>query len=131
LTPGFVLAHLFGWAACWLEGCAFGRETTVGWLAADLPDTFGVFAVRYQSQLLGFGLTFIVFILALWLRNRLKDSLFVWLMLALASAAYGVVTLFRGDPVPLVGSFRLDTLLSAGLLLVSPAGFLLQIGKKQ
>lgn len=126
LMPGFVLAHLFGWAACWLEGCAYGRETVIGWLSADLPDSFGVFAVRYQTQLLGFGLTVIIFILALWLRNRLKDGLFLWLTFGLLSTVYGIVTVLRGDSVPMVGSLRLDTLLSAGLVLLSMVGFLIR-----
>jgi phosphatidylglycerol:prolipoprotein diacylglycerol transferase len=131
LMPGFVLAHLFGWAACWLEGCAFGRETTLGWLAADLPDSFGVFAVRYQTQLLGFGLTAVIFIAALLLRKRLKDGLFLWLIFGLVSAAYGIATLLRGDSGMLVGSFRLDTVLSAGLVLVSLVGFVLQFREKK
>ncbi|MFZ0547218.1 MAG: prolipoprotein diacylglyceryl transferase family protein [Candidatus Promineifilaceae bacterium] len=127
LAPGFVLAHLFGWAACWLAGCAFGRETTIGWLTADLPDSFGVFAVRYQSQLLGLGLTAVVFVLALVLRRRLPEGPYWWLIFGLMSAAYGVVTLFRGDSMPLVGTFRVDTVLSAGLVVVSIVGCLLFI----
>lgn len=126
LMPGFVLVHLFGWTACWLEGCAFGRETVLGLLAADLPDSFGVFAVRYQTQLLGFGLTAVVFIIALLLRKRLRKGLFLWLIFGLISAVYGMVTLLRGDSVPLVGSFRLDTILSAGLVFIGLAGFILQ-----
>ena len=35
------------------EGCAYGRETTLGWLAADLPDSFGVYAVRYRRSFWG------------------------------------------------------------------------------
>jgi phosphatidylglycerol:prolipoprotein diacylglycerol transferase len=131
LMPGFVLAHLFGWLACWLEGCAFGREAVIGLFTADLPDSFGVFAVRYQSQLLGFGLTAIIFVAVLLLRKRLKEGAFLWLAFGLVSAGYGVVTLFRGDSVPLVGAFRLDTLMSVGLLLVSLVGFVLQFREKE
>jgi phosphatidylglycerol:prolipoprotein diacylglycerol transferase len=126
LMPGFVLAHLFGWTGCWLEGCAFGRETVLGWLAADLPDSFGVFAVRYQSQLLGFGLTAVIFIVVLVLRNRSKEGPFFWLAFGLLSMAYGFVTLVRGDSVPLVGSLRLDTLISTCVILVSLIGFIIQ-----
>ena len=126
IMPGFVLAHLFGWLACWLEGCAFGRETVLGFLAADLPDSFGVFAVRYQTQLLGFGLTIVIFLITLYLRNRLESRRFFWLTFALLSVSQGIITLFRGDPVPLVGSFRLDTVLSIGLVLVSFIGLVIQ-----
>jgi len=56
LAPALVLVSAFGWLACWFEGCAFGRETTFGLLAADLPDSYGVYGLRYQTQLLGLAL---------------------------------------------------------------------------
>ncbi len=126
IMPGFVLAHLFGWLACWLEGCAFGRETVLSFLAADLPDSFGVFAVRYQTQLLGFGLTIAVFLITLYLRNKLERGRFFWLTFGLLSVSQGLITLLRGDPVPLVDSYRLDTVLSIGLVLVSFIGLVTQ-----
>ena len=48
-SPALLLLIATGWAACWFEGCAYGAETTLGPLAANLPDTFGVFAVRYPN----------------------------------------------------------------------------------
>lgn len=129
LMPGIVLAHLFGWLACWLEGCAYGQETVISWFSADLPDSFGVFAVRYQSQLFGFGLTLVVFLLEMFLRKRLNPSLFFWMMLGLICLAYGLVTLVRGDPVPIIGTFRLDTIVSVGLVLAGATGSVLYFSK--
>ncbi|MCP4358743.1 MAG: hypothetical protein GY796_12055, partial [Chloroflexi bacterium] len=60
-APALALISAFGWAACWFDGCAYGLPTTLGPLAADLPDEFGVFAVRYQTQLLGIILSLGVF----------------------------------------------------------------------
>ena len=29
-SPGLALVIVFGWLACWLDGCAYGRETVIG-----------------------------------------------------------------------------------------------------
>lgn len=127
LMPGLALAHVFGWLACWLEGCAFGRETVIGWFSADLPDSFGVFAVRYQTQVLGFLLTLLVFLAALLLAKRLTKGPYFWVIFGLVQIDYGLVTLFRGDVVPMIGLYRLDTLLSFGLVFVSLVGLVLKV----
>jgi phosphatidylglycerol:prolipoprotein diacylglycerol transferase len=126
LMPGLVLAHLFGWPACWLEGCVYGRETVLGLFAADLPDDFGIYAVRFQTQLIGLALTAVIFVLTIFLKGRLIGGRFFWLILGLLSVSQGLITLLRGDPVPVVGQIRLDTLISAGLVLISLIGFVFQ-----
>ena len=73
-SPALLLITITGWAACWLEGCAFGALTTLGPLAADLPDTFGVFAVRYQTQLLGIGLNLIALGGVLWWQKKWRGN---------------------------------------------------------
>jgi hypothetical protein len=55
-----------------------------------------------------------------------------WLALFLLSSVQGLVTLFRGDPVPVFGPFRLDTWLNIGLVTISlfKMGFILWHGSK-
>jgi phosphatidylglycerol:prolipoprotein diacylglycerol transferase len=117
--PPLAFASFFGWVACWYEGCAYGREAVLGPLAADLPDTYGVYALRYQSQLFGALLSLVIALLLVWRQQRRPGGRNFWLALLLISASRAVVTLFRGDAAPLVGAYRLDTLLELGLALVA------------
>lgn len=124
-TPAFVLLHGFGWLACWLDGCAYGRETILhgvpwlDWLAASQPDNFGIIALRYQTQLLG-GLSaaFVGLPLWRWARRAAPGALFL-LSLTLLSLTRIPLTWTRGDNVPLVANLRLDMLLDALLVFVS------------
>ena len=120
-APALALLHLFGWAACLLEGCAYGQPTTLSILAADLPDTFGVYALRYQTQLLGIIASLIILLVAWW-----KPSF--WLILALLGLLHFSLTFLRGDPAIPIGHWRLDTLLSLATTLI--ALFLLQYNMK-
>ena len=124
LAPGALLWGAAGWLACYLEGCAYGRETTLGWLAADLPDSFGVYAVRYQTQLLG-AAAFLVLALAIWrARQTVRPDVLFWLALALASGARALLSLSRGDPVAELAGWRLDTV-ADGVLAIAAAALLL------
>jgi phosphatidylglycerol---prolipoprotein diacylglyceryl transferase len=124
-APGFALLVVFGWGACWLHGCAYGQETTLGWLAADLPDAYGVYAVRYQTQVGGM-LTGLLALIVSWglVRWLRVDDDPVWLFgltLLLVSVGHVLVGLGRGDELPLlwgwpVGSW-LDGLLALAALL--------------
>lgn len=119
-APGFALGSAFGWLACWLEGCAYGRETILGPWSASLPDTFGVFAVRYQTQLLGLGLTLFVFLLIIVLHHRWQPGRLFWLTLLGLSFGRLLVSLWRGDDVVMVSStIRLDTFVDAALAFMS------------
>lgn len=117
-APALALISAAGWAACYFEGCAYGRETTLGLLAANLPDVFGVFAVRYQTQLLGLVGSLAILGLALWLgRRRGRDSRNLWNTLGALSLLRLPISLLRGDPFPTLGALRLDTLLDGLLVL--------------
>lgn len=109
IAPALALGSVFGWLACWLEGCAFGLETTFGPFVADLPDSFGVFALRYQTQLIGIVICLLIFILVMVLRRYFQPLLVFWLTLLLLSAGRILISLFRGDEAPLLGQLRLDT----------------------
>ena len=124
LTPGAALWHAFGCLACLFEGCAFGRETFLGPLAADLPDSFGLYAVRYQTQLLGFFLSLLAFAILWRLRRELRPGALFLLGLALISGGRFAVDLLRGDPMPIVGNVRLDVLIDGTLAAAATLGLL-------
>ncbi len=123
-APAFVLITVFGWTACWLEGCAYGQETVLGWLSADLPDEYGVFAVRYQTQLTGIILSLAAFLFILWYQKDRSQRTVFWMALAIVSLTHLLAGLLRGDPTLAVGYLRLDTLLN--VLLVAICLLLLQ-----
>ncbi|HID51779.1 MAG TPA: hypothetical protein EYP41_07075, partial [Anaerolineae bacterium] len=113
LAPALILVAASGWLACYLEGCAYGAETTLGPLAADLPDNYGVFAVRYQTQLLGLGLTLLILPLILWLGRRRPDTAVFWFTILLLSLVHLLVGAMRAD------TSALSSLLDAGLVIIA------------
>lgn len=125
LTPAFALLHPFGWFACWLDGCAYGKTTVLqgvawlDWMAASLPDNFGIFALRYQTQLLG-GLSalFICLISRRWWGRLPAGTFFLW-VLALLSLMRIPLALLRSDPVLLIGAWRINMILDIILVLIS------------
>lgn len=131
LAPAMALWSAFGWLACYLEGCAYGRETFLSLLASDLPDSYGVYGVRYQTQLSGLLLSILALLLVWALRRRLKPLALFWLALFLLSAGRFAVSLMRGDAMPLLGGIRLDTLLDGTLTLLSALLLLRSTGRKQ
>lgn len=119
LAPGFALMCAFGWMACWLEGCAYGQEATIGLLTADLPDEFGVFAVRYQTQLLGMVWSLFVFAFIMLTRTRWHIGQLFWLTLALLSLGNIGIIYLRGDPAPMINLMRLDMIINGTIVLIS------------
>jgi phosphatidylglycerol---prolipoprotein diacylglyceryl transferase len=121
-APGFALLVFFGWGACWLDGCAYGQETTLGWLAADLPDAYGVHAVRYQTQVGGM-LTGLVALVVPWGLSRwLRVDSPAWLFgltLLLVSLGHFLIGLGRGDELPLLWGWPVGLWLDGLLALVA------------
>jgi prolipoprotein diacylglyceryltransferase len=114
MAPGLLFFSAGGWLGCYLEGCAFGALTTVGPLAADLPDPFGVFDIRYQTQLAGVLLSLAAAGVVFALQRRRgweAGGRWFWACLLLMSAVHGASSLLRGDPMPQIGPLRADVLL--------------------
>jgi phosphatidylglycerol:prolipoprotein diacylglycerol transferase len=128
LAPAAALWSAAGWLACWLEGCAYGRETPLAPLAANLPDSFGVFAVRYQTQWLGVAFSLLTFLL-LWRLRRLRPALRFWLALLLLSTGRAAISPLRGDDVPMLGAWRLDTLLDIAFAVVAALALSLAVAR--
>ncbi|MDX1414895.1 MAG: prolipoprotein diacylglyceryl transferase [Candidatus Promineifilaceae bacterium] len=124
-SPALVLTVVFGWAACWMEGCAYGQEAAAGPLTTDLPDDLGVYSLRYHSQAIGLVLTLILFTIIVIARKRTRPGNLFLLTLIGLSVIYLIVGLTRGDPAPELWELRLDVLLNGLILLF--ALFLLQL----
>ncbi len=73
LAPGTALGTAFGWTACFLSACAFGREVfpaePLFGIAVDAPDLYGTWAPRLPSQLFGAIWGLIVFGV-MWMSDR-------------------------------------------------------------
>ena len=124
LPIGAILAD----AGCISSGCAHGREvlSLAGYppyIAAELPDLYGIVAPRFQTQLFGAALNAALLILAFGItsRNRFSHSVF-WIILALAGLGAFGIDFLRGDPVPMVGRLRLDQIFDLAVALVGVAG---------
>lgn len=122
IAPLLPWLSVVGWLACYAEGCAYGAETVLGLLSADLPDHLGVFAIRYQSQLLGVFGSLVALLLTLLLQNKLASSKLFWLSLALISLVHIGVTLLRADEMFLLFGQRLDIWLDVLLIVVGLGG---------
>jgi phosphatidylglycerol:prolipoprotein diacylglycerol transferase len=118
LTPGAVVVAASGWWACWLEGCAYGRETYLAWYSADLPDAFGIFAVRYQTHALGLLLTGLVGVLLVvgWRRAAVGRGILFGVVVMALSGVHLIVGAWRGDPFPTWLGWRVDMWLDAALV---------------
>lgn len=108
-SPALLLLIITGWTACWFAGCAYGAKTTLGPLAADLPDSLGVFALRYQIQLLGIILNFTLLGFLFWQHKRWGNGSLFAATLFGSSLIHFSLTFLRGDAVPMLAGWRLDS----------------------
>jgi phosphatidylglycerol:prolipoprotein diacylglycerol transferase len=119
LAPALALLNAFGWLACWLEGCGYGREAVLDgsfwrrWLTADLPDDFGVFGLRYQTQLVGMVLSLLIWGLAWWGNGRVSPPRLFWFTLFALSTIHLLLYFWRGDVT------NINFILNAALALLS------------
>lgn len=111
------LLHLTGWTACFFHGCGYGRLAAPGWFAANLPDSFGVFDLRYPTQLAGMGFSLLILPAIIGLRRRANQptgrALF-WLTLLLLTLSHLLLWIWRGDRQGLMGP-----ILDAGIAAVA------------
>lgn len=124
LTPSLALAISFGWAACLMGGCAYGRLGE-GFGALVLPDIYGVVAPRFATQILGMGLALLLLLIAWWFRDRWPFPGAGFLIFSLLYfAGQFFLDLTRGDEAIVIGPWRITQILDLMLALASAAGLL-------
>ena len=112
------------WLASWLDGSAYGAETTAWW---GLParDEWGVFSRRAPLQMAAACLALVVF----WVSDRSRDSHYPGQAASLAFSGVSVlilaVSLLRADPSPTWVGLRPDSWVSWGFALFSAGVFYL------
>ena len=129
LAPGLALLVAFGWAACAVEGCAYGRAAAPGIWAGDLPDDAGVYALRYRTQLAGGIGALLVFAGAWWAAGRLRPATLLWGTLGGLALVQAVVALGRGDPSPVVWGKSLVFWAEIALLVMTVVGMITSLGR--
>ena len=113
LTPLLPIWHLIGWLACWLDGCAYGRTAFIGWATAELPDNYGIWEVRYQTQLA--SLLLFAALYFIWWRttpSQQNKPVRFWQMLIAAQLIHGTAAFWRGDQGEAWLSLPLDSALA-------------------
>jgi phosphatidylglycerol:prolipoprotein diacylglycerol transferase len=133
LAVPIALLSALAWGGCLAAGCAYGYEVGPGqlpaWLTSYAPDLFGLVALRFATQALGIGLSLLA-LLAVAVPQRGRKwapgahGLYA---LSLAALIMFALSFTRGDPAPLVRSYRLDTVGSAVVLLAATGLWLLRL----
>ena len=125
LTPGLMAGVALGWIGCYLAGAAYGREVFPGdrwwFLAADLPDMYGLRNPRFATQLLGAAWAAVCFGMSN-VECRMSNGRFAAggtrfaVAMMFYSAGMFVLGFMRGDAAPMLGAWRLDQVIDAGIV---------------
>jgi prolipoprotein diacylglyceryltransferase len=110
------LGLAIGRLGCLAAGCCGGRMTD-SWFGMRLPDTQGIWALRYPTQLLSAGADFLIFLLLLTWERIFRDKGqgessypfdgFIFLLfLGLYSGKRVLIQFLRGDNTPVWGLFN-------------------------
>ena len=112
------LLGLLSWGGCLAGGCAYGREVTPGqlpaWMIVNAPDLYGLVVPRFPTQVIGI-VWGVIALGMVWVMRARRWPAGARGVYALSLVALGAFFLgfTRGDPMPLVGGFRLDVIGSA------------------
>ncbi len=124
MTPGLALGLAFGWAACLLGGCTYGKIGQ-GFGYVILPDLYGVEAPRFATQAVGLGFCLVLLLLFWLLRHRWPFPGAAFLMFGLLYFTGQFFLEFtRGDEAIYLGPWRLAQALDLGLALLAAAGLM-------
>lgn len=116
VAPALAFLYSMGWFACWLDGCAYGQQTVLSWYTAEMPDSYGVYGVRYPIQQIGMLAALCLFGWSDWVGGYGR----FWWTLALLATLHTLLSLGRADEMVMVGNgWRLDTVVMAGTAVVS------------
>ena len=111
VTPAALLLAVGAWWGCADVGCAWGKEIFQApwgqqWMIIEAPDLYRTITSRYAVQLLGGSLALLLTGIAVLLGPRGGSVLSIYLL------GEAGLTLLRADPVPRLGSWRIDTVLT-------------------
>jgi prolipoprotein diacylglyceryltransferase len=127
LALAWPLVMMAAWRGCRNAGCGYGYEVQTladwpGWLVAELPDVYGLYAPRLDVQAGGivFGAALFVIALILTWRGWLP-GLRLWLIWALSGLGLALIAFFRADPAQVIVHHRADQVFDLTLLLFSTA----------
>ncbi|MBN1313975.1 MAG: prolipoprotein diacylglyceryl transferase [Anaerolineales bacterium] len=119
---------VFASTGCLMAGCAYGREVfEPQFLAAELPDLFGVWSYRYNVQLYGAAWSLLVFVILAAVKKHLPLGGVAALYLLLTGVGFARIDSLRGDIVPVIGQWRLDSLLDIFIAIAGALLFLVVI----
>lgn len=125
MTPGLALGLTFGWAACLLGGCTYGKIGQ-GFGYAILPDLYGVEAPRFATQAVGLGFCLVLLILFWLLRRRWPFPGVAFLMFGLLYFTGQFFLEFtRGDEAIYLGPWRLAQVLDLLLALLAAVALMM------
>lgn len=101
---------LFGsWTGCWFEGCAYGIPASIDPFVLG-TDPFSSSIPRWPTQGLGVLLSLLSFALLTWIGEReTPPGLRLALSVTAGAMSAATISLYRSDPVLLVGPARMDT----------------------
>lgn len=124
LVPGLALGIVFGWAACLMGGCSYGRIGE-GMGYALLPDLYGIEAPRFATQAIGLVYSTLLFAI-FWLLRRqwpfAGASFLLYLLFYFGGMFFLEFT--RGDEAIYLGPWRLAQWLDLALALLAGASLL-------
>lgn len=124
--PAALLSAL-AWFGCAAAACAAGKDVPPGTLpfAVNWPDLYGVILPRWPTQPIGLGLSLAAAGLLFGLRHaKWPAGVRFALALTLIAVITFLVSTVRGDDMPRLGAWRLDTAANAfmiGLGLIAAA----------
>jgi prolipoprotein diacylglyceryltransferase len=114
ITIALPLITFAAWYGCWAAGCAFGVEvdTLANFspiIVSELRDVYGIVAPRWHTAFMGMALALFI---AVGLLARVRRAGWRGVLLCLCVSMF-LIGFFRGDAVPVLGSYRLDQWLDA------------------
>lgn len=118
LTPGLVIAHMFGRFGCLTAGCCYGKPTGTDFgvrLYSDLVERSLHGIPLHPTQLYEAGSLFLLFLSLIYLfRRKIFDGQVVLTYLMAYSVIRSVIEVFRGD---LIRGFVIEGVLSTSQFL--------------
>lgn len=105
------------WSGCFLEGCAYGRQTAASMWTPIAKNMFGWSAPRWPTQIIGIITSVAIIVGLYWFKSsdRRPGVLASLSLSAIASVALAL-SFTRGDPVLLLANIRLDAIGAVGIL---------------